>query len=517
MYLTQGLHRAIQQKPQAIATIHQGRRHSFAELGARVAKLAGALQGLGMQAGNRVAMLSLNSDRYLEYYLAVLWGGGVVNPVNIRWSPTEIAYSLDDCDCRMLIVDDMFTPMVAELKNRSQVLEAVIWAGEGAVCPEGMLSYEEILAKAVPVADAMRGYDDIAGIFYTGGTTGFPKGVMLTHSNMVSNTLGMLSARPTSSDDIGLHSAPMFHLADVAFMMGLLLRGATHTFVPAFNPVAVLDIIARERVTETVLVPTMIQMLVDHPEVKNYDLSSLKWMVYGASVISEAVLERAFAAIPAAQFTQAYGMTELAPIATILTAEYHTLSGPYAGKLRSAGRAVMNADVRIVDGDGREVPRGTVGEVAVRGANVMKGYWNKPAETAAAIKNGWMHTGDGGYMDEEGFVFIVDRIKDMIVTGGENVYSAEVENALAKHPAIAMCAVIGIPDHKWGETVHAAIVFKPNAAATEEEIKAHCKTLIAGYKCPRSIEFRTELPISGAGKLLKYKLREQFAQAAESV
>ena len=517
MYLTQGLHRAIQQKPNAIATIHNGRRHSFAQLGDRVARLAGALQHIGMKSGDRVAMLSLNSDRYLEYYLAVLWGGGVVNPVNIRWSPTEIAYSLDDCDCHILIVDDLFAPMLPELKDRSKVLRTVIWAGEGASCPEGMLSYETILAGARPIADVMRGYDDVAGIFYTGGTTGFPKGVMLTHANMVSNTLGMLSTRPTRSDDIGLHSAPMFHLADVAFMMGLLLRGATHTFVPAFNPVAVLETIARERVTESVLVPTMIQMLVDHPDIKNYDLSSLQWLVYGASVISEAVLERAFAAIPNAKFTQAYGMTELAPIATILTAEYHTLSGPHAGKLRSAGRAVMGTDVRIVDSEGHEVSRGTVGEVAVRGANVMKGYWNKPAETASAIKNGWMHTGDGGYMDEEGFVFIVDRIKDMIVTGGENVYSAEVENALAKHPAIAMCAVIGIPDHKWGETVHAAIVFKPNAEATVEEIKAHCKTLIAGYKCPRSIEFRTALPISGAGKLLKYKLREQFAQEASSV
>ncbi len=511
MYLTQGLHRALQQKPQAIATICNGRRHSFAQLGERVAKLAGALQELGLAAGDRVAMLSLNSDRYLEYYLATLWAGGVVNPVNIRWSVGEIAYSLQDCDSHILIVDDQFAPMVPALRVQAPTLQTVIWAGEGAVCPAGMLSFEALLAAASPVPDAMRSDDDLAGIFYTGGTTGFPKGVMLTHSNMMSNTLGMLGIRQSSEHDIGLHSAPMFHLADVAFLMALLLRGGTHSFVPMFTPQGVLEAIQRDGANEAILVPTMIQMLVDYPGVKDYDLSSLKHVIYGASVISEAVLERAFAAIPGAGFIQGYGMTEVAPLATVLTPEYHALSGPKAGKLRSAGRALLNVDVRIVDEHGVELPRGTVGEVAVRGPNVMKGYWNKPAETAAAIKNGWMHTGDGGYMDADGFVFIVDRIKDMIVSGGENVYSAEVENALAKHPAIAMCAVIGIPDAKWGETVHAAIVFKPDASATVEEIQTHCKALIAGYKCPRSVEFRSEIPISGAGKLLKFKLREEYA------
>jgi long-chain acyl-CoA synthetase len=511
MYLTQGLHRALQQKPQAIATICDGRRHNFIQFADRVARLAGALQSIGLQAGDRVAMLSLNSDRYLEYYLAVWWAGGVVNPVNIRWSAAEIAYSLQDCDTHILIVDDTFAPMVPTLRSQAQALQTVIWAGDGGSTPTDMLNFETILASASPVPDAHRSDDDLAGIFYTGGTTGFPKGVMLSHGNMMSNSLGMLGVRQSSEHDIGLHSAPMFHLADVAFLTALLLRGGTHTFVPSFTPQGVLEAIQRDGVNEAILVPTMIQMLVDHPLVQDYDLSSLKNVVYGASVISEAVLERAIAAIPAAGFIQGYGMTELSPIATVLTPEYHALSGPKSGKLRSAGRAVLNVDVRIVDEHSVEVPLGTVGEVAVRGPNVMKGYWNKPAETAAAIRNGWMHTGDGGYMDAEGFVFIVDRIKDMIITGGENVYSAEVENALAKHPAIAMCAVIGIPDVKWGETVHAAIVCKPNHSATAAEIQEHCKALIASYKCPRSVEFRTEIPISGAGKLLKYKLREEYA------
>ncbi len=509
MYLTLGLHRALQHHPHAVATTFRGRRRTFAELGQRVAKLAAALQAQGMRAGDRVAMLSLNSDRYLEYYLAVFWGGGVVNPINIRWSPAEIAYSLDDCDTAMLLVDDTFVPMVPELRSQSKALRTVIHAGEGET-PAGMLPYEGMLAAADPVPDAMRSGDDLAGILYTGGTTGIPKGVMLSHASLFSNALNMLAEGAIADHCVGLHAAPMFHVADVTLMLAILSRGGTHAFLPTFTPAEALEVIARERVTDTLLVPTMIQMLVDHPSVKAHDTSSLRLIQYGASPISEAVLGRAFAALPGVAFMQLYGMTELSPVAAVLPPFFHTPEGRKMGKLRAAGRATFYAEVRIVDVEGREVPRGSAGEVVARGAGVMKGYWNKPAETAAAIRDGWMHTGDGGYMDEDGFVFIVDRIKDMIVTGGENVYSVEVENALAKHPAVAMCAVIGIPDEKWGESVHAVIVLKPGAQATEDEVKTHCKDLIAGYKCPRSVEFRSELPLSGAGKLLKYKLRERF-------
>lgn len=511
MYLTQGLHRAMQQQPHAMATSHQGKRHTFAELGTRVAKLAGALQKLGVKIGDPVAMLSLNSDRYLEYYLAVFWAGGVVNPVNIRWSAAEIAYSLDDCNTAILFVDTTFKPMVDELRGKSKALHTVIFADEGAA-PEGMLSYERMLEATDPVPDAMRMNDDVAGVFYTGGTTGFPKGVMLTHTNLFCNALSLLAEGPMALGSTGLHAAPMFHVADVALMMAMVLAGAAHAFVAAFNPVAVFETIARERASHTLLVPTMIQMLVDHPAVKDYDLSSLKRIMYGAAPISETILEHAFTVFPGAEFMQAYGMTELSPIATILPPHCHSPKWREAGLLRSAGRATFFTEVRIVDADAREVPRGTVGEVVVRSAGIMKGYWNKPEETASAIRHGWMHTGDGGYMNKDGFVFIVDRIKDMIITGGENVYSVEVENALARHPAVAMCVVIGIPDEKWGESVHAVIVLKKGSQATEDDVKAHCKTLIAGYKCPRSVEFRSELPISGAGKLLKYKLREQFLQ-----
>jgi long-chain acyl-CoA synthetase len=308
---------------------------------------------------------------------------------------------------------------------------------------------------------------------------------------------------------IGLHSAPMFHLADHAFTNGLAMAGATHVVLPMFNPQQVAETIERERVTGAVLVPTMVQMLADAPTTTNYDLSSLSLLLYGGSPIAEAVVDRAMKIMPRVRLMQAYGMTELGQLATLLPHESHVGEGRASGKVRSAGRPTMIADVRIVDLDGNEMPRGEHGEVAVRGPGMMLGYWNKPEETAKAIRGGWMHTGDGGYMDDDGFVYIADRIKDMIVTGGENVYSVEVENAVSKHPAVLQCAVIGVPDDKWGELVHACVVPRPGAQVTLEELQEHCKALIANYKIPRGLELLAELPLSGAGKILKNQLREK--------
>ncbi|MGR4868269.1 long-chain-fatty-acid--CoA ligase [Variovorax sp. LARHSF232] len=515
MYLTQSLHRAVQQHPDRIATRFGGRQRTFREFADRVARLAGALQKLGMQEGDRVAMLSLNSDRYLEYQMAVPWGGGVMNPCNIRWSAAEILYSLDDSGSSILLVDETFRPLVQQFLRDSRTLREVIYCDEGEV-PVGMHGYEALIAAADAVPDAARRGEDLAGIFYTGGTTGFPKGVMLSHTNMCSAGLAVHSEGLSSPGGTYLHAAPMFHLADMGLATPHWIEGNTHSVVAAFNPEVVLDTLERDRVTHVLLVPTMIQMLVDHPAMKKpRDLSALKTIIYGASPISEAVLERAMAALPGIGFVQAYGMTELSPLATVNPAWTHTPEGRKTGKLRAAGRAGYCIELRIVDPEGNEVPRGTVGEVAVRGPNVMQGYWNKPEQTAAAVRNGWMHTGDGAWMDDDGFIFIADRLKDMIISGGENVYSGEVENAVAQHPGVAACAVIGIPSEQWGETVHAVVVRKPGQELTAEALITHCKALIAGYKCPRSVDFVEALPISGAGKVLKTKLREPFWQGRE--
>jgi acyl-CoA synthetase (AMP-forming)/AMP-acid ligase II len=510
MYLTQALHRAVQQHPDRIASIFGTRQRSFAEFADRVARLAGALQRLGMKPGDRVAMLAMNSDRYLEYQMAVPWAGGVLNPCNVRWSVAEIAYSLNDSGSSILIVDDNFLPLIAQLRTDTPVLREVIHCGDGAA-PSGAHSYEGLIAAASPVPDAVRRGDDLAGIFYTGGTTGFPKGVMLSHTNMMSSGLAMRADGLAQPDGVYLHAAPMFHLADMGVAMPHWIEGNTHAIVAAFNPETVLDVMARDRVTHVLLVPTMVQMLVDHPAMQQpRDLSALHTIAYGASPMSEAVVDRAMRALPGVGFIQAYGMTELSPLATLNPAWYHTAEGRKAGKLRSAGRASHCTEVKIVDAEGHEVPRGTVGEVIVRGPNVMQGYWNKAEQTAVALKNGWMHTGDGAYMDDDGFIFIADRLKDMIISGGENIYSAEVENALAQHPAVAACAVIGIPNDQWGESVHAVVVLKPDVKPEASELIDHCKALIAGYKCPRSVEFVAALPLSGAGKVLKTTLREPF-------
>lgn len=510
MYLTQCLHRAVQLHPDKVAMRFAGRERTFREFTARVARLAGALQRLGMKEGDRVAMLSLNSDRYLEYLMAVPWGGGVLNPCNIRWSVAELLYGIDDSGSTILLVDEMFSRAAGQLARDSQTLRTVIYCGDGAV-PAGMLGYEDLLAEAQPAPDVVRRGEDLLGIFYTGGTTGFPKGVMRSHAATCIAALSALASGLGEAGGTYLHAAPMFHVADFGLSMPHWIAGNTHSIIPMFSPDAVLKAIEHDRVTDTVLVPTMIQVLVDHPAMRQgLDFGSLKTIAYGASPISGALLERAIAAFPSAGFVQLYGMTEIGPI-TINPPDYRPGGPPpLPEKLASAGQTSNCVELKIVDAAGEEVPRGTVGEVVVRGATLMQGYWNKPDQTAAAIRDGWYHTGDGAYMDEDGYVFIADRMKDMIVSGGENVYSAEVENALARHSAVASVAVIAIPSAEWGESVHAVVVRVAGHTVTAEALIAHCRTLIAGYKCPRSVEFVDALPISGAGKVLKIQLREPY-------
>jgi len=510
MSITQGLRRAMQIHRSGVATICGDRRRTWTEFGHRVARLAGALGNLGLGAGNRVAILSLNSDRYLEYLYAVPWAGGVLVPLNVRLAPAEILQILMDSGAEILVVDDACSAMLPALRREPSAVRRIVFAGDGPL-PEGCCHHEEILAAAPPAADAQRAGDDLAGIFYTGGTTGLPKGVMLSHGNLLANALNVLALLHINDETIYLHAAPMFHLADLAMTFAATMTAGAHTFLPKFDPADALRTLQENRVTHGVFVPTMLNMMVHRPDIHTYDLSNLQAVMYGASPMPEALLARVMEAFPACEFAQGYGMTELSPVATFLEFRHHRLEGPLKGKLRSAGWAAPSAEVKIVDAQDDEVPRGTVGEIVVRGPMVMKGYWNQPEATAQVLRNGWMHTGDLGTMDEDGFVYVVDRLKDMIITGGENVYSAEVENVISHHPAVSMCAVIGIPSPEWGETVHAIAVSKEGFTLDPESLLAHCRDRVAGYKCPRSVEIRQQpLPLSGAGKILKNELRQPF-------
>ena len=509
MYLTQGLHRSLQQNPQRVAISFKGRRRTFREFAVRVARLAAALRGVGMAADDRVGMLALNSDRYLEYVMGVWWGGGVLNPVNIRWSAAEIAYSLNDCDTRILIVDDHFADMAREVCALARTAPILIHAGDGAP-PTGMLSFDALIAAATPVPDAGRGGADLACIMYTGGTTGFPKGVMQTHLNIWSSCLMRIAESAPLPDSAVLHAAPFFHVAGLGRALVQFIAGEAHVVIPAFDAGDVLEAIGTERVSDTLLVPTMIQAVLNHPDFARTDLTSLKRLTYGASPIPETLLDRLIASLPGIQLAHSYGMTEACPSISANSPSNHDEAGRKSGLYRSIGRGLPGLMLKVVDSDGKEVPRGTVGEIVVRGPNVMAGYWKKPEETAQAVRDGWLHTGDGAYMDAQGYLYIVDRIKDMIVSGGENVYSAEVESVIARHPAVAACAVVGIPHDIWGEAVHAVVVCKPGATLKEDDIRGHCRLFIAAYKCPKTVEFRAQLPLSAAGKVLKRNIRAPY-------
>ncbi|MGE2716292.1 acyl-CoA synthetase [Mycolicibacterium litorale] len=506
MYLTQALHRAVQQTPELPATVFGERVRTWAQSADRVARLAAALRALGVRTGDRVAILAHNCDAYHDVLFAAPWADAVTVPVNTRWSAKEIAFSLEDAGAAVLVVDDAFLDLIDELRLLAPTVNAYVHTGDRPT-PGGVHGFEHLIDEHQPVEDARRGGDSLAAIYYTGGTTGMPKGVMLSHDNLIAAALGALATGQfLAPRGRLLHSAPMFHLADGSGWVARNLVGGTHVILPGFSAQAVAAAVERYQITDMFLAPTMIQMLVDSPAAREHDLSSLRHLLYGASPISQALLERTMRLLPAVKLLQAYGMTELSPTTTVLTAEDHQ----DRELLRSAGRAVPIAEVRIVDADDNEVPRGTVGEVVARGPHVMLGYWNRPEETANVLRGGWMHTGDGGYLDDNGYLFIVDRLKDMIVSGGENVYSAEVENALALHPSVATCAVIGVPDADWGERVHAVVVLHRGAEATAEELRDHCGALIARYKAPRTVEFAESLPLTPAAKVAKRELRARY-------
>jgi long-chain acyl-CoA synthetase len=510
MQATQLLNQAAACQPDRVATICGSRRRSWREVRDRVPRLAAALRELGISGGARVAALAFNSDRYLELFYAVPWAGGAFAPLNVRWSVEENIYALSDSQASVLLVDDAFLEQAIQLRRRMPSVETLIYLGDRET-PAGMLSYETLIADHAPMPDADRRDDDLYVIFYTGGTTAHPKGVAMSHKAIVFGAVIYLSMLPSIEDLSFLYVGGYFHFAGASPAWYMTLAGGTHVILPKFEPLPVLESIAEHKVSNAVLVPTMVNMLLHHPDVERYDLSSLRTCIYGGSPMPEALMLATMKRLPTWRFYQIYGMTETGGFATMLRWRDHLATGDKAKRLRSAGQPAPGVEVRIVQPDGSLAGIDELGEIVVRSDILMTCYLNNPEGTAAVLRDGWMHTGDAGTLDADGFLYVADRVKDMIVTGGENVYSIEVERALFRHPAVREAAVIGIPSAQWGEAVHAVVVLKDGEKATPEALIAHCRTLIGGYKCPRSVEFRAEpLPVTPVGKVRKNLLRDPY-------
>lgn len=505
--LSHGLRRALLQRGAGLGVIDGTVRLSWRAAEDRIARLATVLRRFGIAKGERVALLALNSHRSFEIFFATLRAGGVIAPLSHRLTDSELRAQIADIEPTVLLLGKEFLDRVT-LSEASAAIKHVIALRNG-VPGRALYDYEDLIRDAVPLDDAGRGGEDLACLFYTGGTTGEAKGVMLSHTNIMANTVNLVTSIAMDASTVHLHCGPLFHVAAAVRLFSVTHVAGMHVFLPRFEPREVLDTLEREGVTIATFVPTMLRALLDQPDFESYDLCALRYITYGAAPMPEALLRQAMTRLPRVRFVQSYGMTETSPIATVLGWRDHRLDDPRL--LRSAGRPALLAEVAIQDAAGRLQKVGEKGEVVIRGPMVMQGYWRRPAATETALRGGWMHSGDMGYLDESGYLFVVDRMKDVIISGGENVYSEEVENALASHPAVLECAVVGRPDIVWGEAVHAVIVLRSGCSATTEELSAHCRSRLAAYKCPKSIDFRNErLPLSGANKVLKHKLRQEL-------
>ncbi len=470
-----------------------------------------------MKGGDRVAYLSFNCHRLLEAYFAVPQVSAILLPLNIRLSPEELAWILNDATPRLLFFDPEFTPIVESLKTCIRSMEHLICLREPRPAWAHPSTYEELLEISTPRLMDYTGIDEnsVAELFYTSGTTAHPKGVMLTHRNLYLHAFYAARALHLQDEDTVLYIVPLFHVNSWGSPHTYTLSGGRHVILPKFDPQAALRLIEEECVTRLQMVPSMAMALMHCADFHKYDLSSVREIMIGGAPASTALIRQLDEKFPGAAALGGYGLTETSPIATIAYPKDHLKGASDEINLRrraTAGTAIAGAEVRVVDAAGNDVnPDGhAVGEVVVRSDTVMAGYWNQPEETDRAFEGGWFHTGDLATIDEEAYTLIVDRIKDMVLSGGENVATAEIERVIYEHPAVLECAVIAVPDEKWGEAPKALIALRSGHSTTEEEILNHCRRHLAGFKVPKSVEFRESLPKGGTGKILKRLLRESY-------
>lgn len=498
--------------PNKTAVVSEARSFSFREMNDRVNRLANSLLDSGLRKGDRIGVLLHNSHQFIELYFASAKTGAIFCPYNNHFKQSELKDILDYSTPRFLFVDSDFVEMVSALKPELKSVEKTICLQKTSV--PFMEEYEAllVLGRGEEPNTKVR-EDDVLSIIFTGGTTGKPKGAMRTHRHLLSNAVAGVIELKVEYDERVLITFPMYHVA----CEDNIVR---HSFMPntfyirregAFNPEEVLAYISRERITRCQFVPTMIHSLIQVPKVDEYDLSSLRLILYAASVMPVELLKKALAVFSCG-FAQLYGQTESGPLTTVLKPEDHVLDGSpkTLARLASCGRPVINYEIRVVDDEDHDVPVGEVGEIVGRSEAMMIGYWQMPEQTAKKLRNGWLHTGDLGRMDEDGYLYMVERKDDLIISGGVNVYPREIEEVLYGHQAVSEASVIGLPDEHWGEVVKAVLVLKPGAQATEKEIIEFCGKNLAGYKKPKSVDFWKELPKSPQGKILKKDIRKHF-------
>ena len=502
--------------PDRPATLFEGRTRSFGELRDRSARIAGALASLGVGKGDRVAILDVNSDDYIAAFFASTRLGSIFVPLNFRAKADELTFMLNDSGAKALLVGPAYRDLVASLKGGLPgVAQAVSLGGRGAGWP----SLDDLADGAGGETDVFStDGQDTALLLFTAGTTGTPKGVMLSHESFSSYLLTNVEPADPEVEERTLLSVPLYHVAGMQSMMAAVFGGRSLVVQRQFEPVQWMDLVERERVTRTTLVPTMLKMVMDHPEFPERDLSSLEVVSYGAAPMPLEVIKRAITSLPGVRFINAFGQTETGATITMLPPEDHDLTGQpeevkkKLRRLTSIGRPLEDVEVSIVGESGAAVQSGQVGEIVARGPRLMKGYWNRADATAQAIRGGWLYTGDLGYMDEDGYIYLSGRAKDFIKRGGEMVSPEEVERVLHSHPAIEEAAVIGVPDAHWGESVRAVVVSKKGCVLDKAEVIEYCRQRLASFKKPESVVVVDALPRNALGKVLKRVLRELYGQ-----
>ncbi|MDT3701060.1 MAG: long-chain-fatty-acid--CoA ligase [Thermincola sp.] len=509
------LKRAADLYPDQTAIVCGEERFTYKEYFERANRLGNALLNLGIQRKDRVAFLGYNCHCLLEAYYGVVQIGAVLMPMNIRLGSEDFLFMLNHAEAKAIIVQNDFLPLIDNIRDRLETVEIFVSAAPNKV--DGYLDYEDVLQDASPeyYIDAEMQENDVAEIFYTSGTTGKPKGVMLSHRNLFANALNFIISLELKSTDVLIHTIPLFHVNGWGTPHSITYLGGTHVIIPKFEPELFFQLVEKEKVTISCMVPTMVTSLINASQISNFDLSSLKKMVVGGAASHPSLLEQVEEKMPGCTYIGSYGQTEATPVITNSTLKTHLLDRDPAERHLwqvKAGLPMPGLELRVVDENGNEILHNgeDTGEVIVRGETVMLGYWRDPEATAAAIRDGWLHTGDVATVDSEGYIKIVDRKKDIIISGGENISSIEVETAIYAHPSVLEAAVVGYPDDQWGEIVKAFVVLKPGASPVPaDELFAFCRERIARFKVPRIVEYIGALPKSGTGKIMKQVLKQR--------